>query len=42
MPVKELKKDADHRMKRAVENVQQEFVWYRFLRQQQYRSQNRD
>ncbi len=26
MPVKELKKDADHRMKRAVENVQQEFA----------------
>ncbi len=26
MPVKELKKDADHRMKKAVENVQQEFA----------------
>ena len=26
MPVKELKKDADYRMKRAVENVQQEFA----------------
>ena len=26
MPAKELKKDADHRMKRAVENVQHEFA----------------
>ena len=26
MPAKELKRDADHRMKRAIENVQQEFA----------------
>ena len=26
MDVKEIKKDADHRMKRAVENIQQEFA----------------